>query len=50
MNEWECCEVCDSEFKIVTTSDEKISYCPFCGSDIEIEQPEEDDYWDEDDE
>jgi hypothetical protein len=51
MNEWYCCESCDSEFKVVTIVDnpDRILFCPFCSEDIELEddEEEEDTYWDD---
>ena len=39
------CEDCDTSFKILTESDEKPTYCPFCGFELEdnIEEDEDDD-------
>ena len=51
MNEWYCCESCDSEFKVVTITDspDRILFCPFCSEDIALEddKEEEDTYWDD---
>ena len=51
MNEWHCCESCDSEFKVVTIVDnpDRILFCPFCSEEIELEddEEEEDTYWDD---
>lgn len=51
MNEWHCCESCDSEFKVVTIVDnpDKILFCPFCSEEIELEddEDEEDTYWED---
>ena len=49
MNDWHYCESCDSEFKVVSVSDnlDKILFCPFCAEEIEPED-DIDNYWDED--
>lgn len=50
MNEWHYCESCDSEFKVVSVSDnlDKILFCPFCSEEIEADDEEEEDtYWDD---
>lgn len=44
---WLSCEACESEFKIFSDSDEDISFCPYCG--YELEQLNEDPDWDIDD-
>jgi rRNA maturation endonuclease Nob1 len=48
--DWVTCEVCDETFKVITDGLKTIEYCPYCGSDIEaleIEEDEED--WDSED-
>lgn len=43
--DWQTCGSCEEEFKVLTdSSDEKISYCPFCGEEIipELEEDDED--------
>lgn len=42
------CEYCDSDFIIETPNLDVLSFCPSCGTEIEIEADEEDDEWDED--
>lgn len=38
---WYECGSCLSEFRVVSDSDEPIAYCPFCGSDVEGEDDED---------
>lgn len=51
MNDWHCCESCDSEFKVVTIVEnlDRVLFCPFCSEEIELEddEEEEDTYWDD---
>lgn len=46
------CEFCDAEYTIESEVEEVISFCPYCGSEIEYtdgdEYSDEDDDWDED--
>ena len=46
MNEWVSCPACWAEFKVISESDELISYCPFCAEAIEhtSEDNEDEDY------
>lgn len=44
---WLSCEACESEFKVFSDSDENISFCPYCG--YELEALSEDTDWDIDD-
>jgi hypothetical protein len=42
MNEWIECSVCESEYKIVAVQPaDDIRYCPFCGTEIELEDTDE---------
>lgn len=48
--DWVTCEVCDETFKVITDTDKAIEYCPYCGSDVEEPEIEEDeDDWDDGD-
>lgn len=42
---WIECDGCTTEFRVVSDSDEAVSYCPYCGDSIdEVEEdPEEED-------
>jgi uncharacterized paraquat-inducible protein A len=49
MNEWIYCDSCNTEFSVETLEDSSISFCPFCGEPIDVEdEDDEDDYWSED--
>jgi rRNA maturation endonuclease Nob1 len=43
---WYECGSCLSEFRVVADIDEPIEYCPFCGSEIEDTQDDEDEGYD----
>lgn len=38
---WHNCKSCETEFRVVSDSDEHIDFCPFCGSTIEQDEEEE---------
>ena len=38
---WIECDSCGEEFKVVTDSFERVEFCPFCGSQLEIEEEDE---------
>lgn len=38
---WYTCSSCDAEFRVVSDSDNLIEYCPFCGTEIEQEEDDE---------
>lgn len=40
------CFECDSEFVVHTpyNDDQPISFCPFCGSEVELDEDESDEY------
>jgi Cytidine and deoxycytidylate deaminase zinc-binding region len=44
MSDWITCGVCEEEYKVISSDDELVSFCPFCGAEIELE----DEYEDED--
>ena len=44
---WVECQSCWAEFRVVSDSDETVSYCPFCGGDIEHEADEDEYFEDE---
>jgi hypothetical protein len=44
MTTWSSCSECDEEFRVITESMKPILYCPFCSSDIEIEEEDDPDY------
>lgn len=46
------CFECDSEFMVHTPYDieEQISFCPFCGSELDLEEDDYDEDEDEEDE
>jgi hypothetical protein len=41
------CDDCYESFEILTESDSQICYCPFCGSEMDINDSEDDDNDDE---
>lgn len=41
MKDWVECQSCMVEFKVVSDTDEPLAYCPYCGSDIEHDEIEE---------
>lgn len=44
------CFECDTEFTVSTESDDvSVSFCPYCGSEIELEE-DEDEYDEDEDE
>lgn len=47
MSDWLTCNACDTEFKIVSDSLESIMCCPFCSEEIELDEEDEDNYWDD---
>lgn len=40
---WIECDSCSTEFKVVSDSDDVVSFCPYCGDDIVLadEDPDE---------
>ncbi len=38
---WCTCEQCDNEYKIISASQDKPLWCPFCGSEIDSLQEDE---------
>lgn len=40
---WITCNTCDEEFRVISESLSSVTYCPFCGTDIEEEDDEEED-------
>jgi len=50
MADWIICGVCDAEYKVLTTEPlAELQFCPFCGSETEVEDDFEEDA-DEDEE
>lgn len=39
---WINCDTCDEEFRVISESLSHVVFCPFCGTDIEYEEDEED--------
>lgn len=33
-NEWTSCEVCETEYKVMTNQNISVDFCPFCGADV----------------
>jgi rRNA maturation endonuclease Nob1 len=47
MSDWIICQACETEFKIVSDTLEPIMCCPFCSEELELENEDEDNYWDD---
>jgi DNA-directed RNA polymerase subunit RPC12/RpoP len=45
--DWITCTDCEEEFRIINDSETKVQYCPFCASELELEETEDD--WDQGD-
>jgi DNA-directed RNA polymerase subunit RPC12/RpoP len=43
---WYECGSCLSEFRVVSDIDDPIAYCPFCGSEIEDTQDDDEEGYD----
>lgn len=43
---WHECSSCGEEFRVISDSGAYVEYCPFCGSDIEDEDLEDEDDFD----
>ena len=42
MKDWVDCESCLAEFRVVSDTDEPVAFCPYCGSEVEtIDEDEE---------
>ena len=41
--DWVTCGSCEAEFKVLSDSDETVSYCPYCAEEIIPEVDEDDD-------
>ena len=39
---WVECQSCWAEFRVVSDCDELVQWCPYCGSEIEVESDDED--------
>ncbi len=46
MKDWVECESCWAEFRVVSDTDELVAFCPYCGSQVDVE--DEDDDFEED--
>lgn len=47
MTDWLQCSSCEEEFRIVSDSGLAIEYCPFCGEEFEVLQPDDEDEWED---
>lgn len=43
---WEECSSCCEEFRVITESLEKTTFCPFCGTELDEVDEEDEDYED----
>jgi len=41
--EWFQCDTCAAEFHILSPMHDPISYCPYCGDDIVLDEEDEED-------
>jgi rRNA maturation endonuclease Nob1 len=50
INDWHTCNSCETEFKVVSDSEDLIEYCPYCGSvvDDNVDEDEDMEYDEED--
>jgi rRNA maturation endonuclease Nob1 len=44
MKDWIECQSCWAEFRVVSDTDESVTFCPYCGGEIEHEDDEDDVY------
>ena len=52
MNKELTCNECDETFEIFSDSDSQVCFCPFCGSEMDMNDSEDDDFdeeWDDQD-
>ncbi len=42
MKDWVECESCWTEFRVVSDTDELVAFCPYCGSEVESKDEDED--------
>jgi predicted RNA-binding Zn-ribbon protein involved in translation (DUF1610 family) len=47
MTDWLQCSSCEEEFRIVSDSGLAIGYCPFCGEEFEVLEPDDEDEWED---
>ena len=48
MKDWVECGSCWAEFRVVSDTDELVAFCPYCGSDVEMEPDEDEEEYEED--
>lgn len=48
MKDWVECESCWAEFRVVSDTDELVAFCPYCGSEVDVEDEDDDFEEDED--
>lgn len=46
--DWITCNDCGEEYKVISDTLESVAFCPFCGTEIELEYDERDDEDEED--
>jgi predicted nucleic acid-binding Zn ribbon protein len=39
---WHECDSCAAEFRVVSDTDEPVSYCPYCGAVVESTEEDDD--------
>lgn len=44
MKDWVECESCWTEFRVVSDSDEVVGFCPYCGSEIECQDDDDEEF------
>ena len=40
---WIECQSCLTEFRVVSDTDEIVTFCPYCGDSLDVESDEDDD-------
>ena len=43
------CDYCDAEYTIESDVEDIVSFCPYCGTEITYDEPENLEDWDEED-
>lgn len=38
---WVDCQDCETEFRVISDSDDLVEFCPYCGGSVETEETED---------
>jgi rRNA maturation endonuclease Nob1 len=49
MKDWMECESCGTEFRVISDTDETVSFCPYCGSEVEPDEEDEEEFEEDED-